>query len=43
MESDREAKLIVIDEQANDDVVQLGRFGEADGLACEPVDTGAER
>src|SRR5882762_3761907 len=41
MRSDREAKLIAIDEQANDDGVQLGRFGEADRFACEPLDTGA--
>ncbi len=43
MGSHWESKLIAIDEQANDNVVQLGRFGEADGFAREPLDTGAQR
>jgi hypothetical protein len=33
MESHREIKLIAIDEQANDDVVQHGEFGKADRFA----------
>ncbi len=40
MESHREPKLIAIDEQTNNDVVQFGRFGKADRFASEPLDTG---
>jgi hypothetical protein len=36
-----QSKFVAIHEQANDDVVQFNRFGEADGLAGEPFDTGA--
>ena len=38
-----DAEFIAIDEQANHDIVQLGGFGEADRLAYQAVDPGAER
>src|SRR5215831_15190887 len=41
--SNRQAKLIAIDEQANDDVVHLNGSGQADGLACQPLDARAQR
>jgi sporulation protein YlmC with PRC-barrel domain len=39
--SNRQAKIIAIDEQANDGVVHLGGFGKADGLACQTLDARA--
>src|SRR5262245_26565661 len=36
-----ETKFIAIDKQANDDVVQYRRFGEADRFAGKPLDAGA--
>ena len=37
-----DAEFIAIDEQANHDIVQLGGFGEADRLAHQAFDPGAE-
>jgi hypothetical protein len=39
----RDAEFIAIDEQANHDSVPLGGFGEADRLAHQAFDPGAER
>ncbi len=39
--SNRPAKLIAIDKQANDGVVHLHRFGKADGLARQTLDARA--
>jgi len=41
--SNRQAKLIAIDEQPEDDVMQLDRFGKADRLAGQTLDTGPQR
>jgi len=41
MELHRQAKLIVIDKQANDNSVHQNRFGEADRFAGKPLDSGA--
>ena len=43
MVSNRQAKFIAIDKQANDDVVHLGGFRKADGLACQTLDACAQR
>lgn len=43
MSSHRETKLIAIDKQTNDNVVQLGRPGKADRFACEAFDSRAQR
>lgn len=43
MGSHGKSKLIVINKQAYDDVVHLGRFGKADCFAGEPLDAGAQR
>src|SRR6266702_4304491 len=41
--SNRQAKLIAIDEQPEDDVMHLDRFGKADRLACQTLATGPQR
>ena len=43
MGSHRESKLLAIDEQTNNNVVQCDRFGKANRFAREPLDTGAQR
>ena len=42
MSSHRETKLIAIDKQTNDNVMHLGRLGEADRFAREPLDSRAQ-
>ena len=43
MGSHRETKLLAIDKQTNDNVMQLDGFGKADRFAREPLDTRAQR
>jgi hypothetical protein len=40
--SNHHPKLITIDKQPDDDVMHLNRFGKADRLAGEPLDTGPQ-
>ena len=41
--SHRKTKLVAIDKQTDDNVVQLGRFREADRFARQPLDTRVQR
>jgi hypothetical protein len=41
--SNRQAKFVAIDKQANDDIVHLHGFGKANGLACQTLDARAQR
>jgi hypothetical protein len=43
MRSHQETNLIAIDEQADDNVVHLGRLGKADRFARKPLDTRTQR
>src|SRR4051812_45262903 len=37
-----QAKLVAVDEQADNNIVQLDRFGKADRLAHQPLETRAQ-
>jgi hypothetical protein len=38
-----QAKFVPVDEQTDDDVMHLNRFGEADRLTRQPFDSGTQR